>query len=376
MFRPARLRSDYAVTLEQQIRDEIRERGPLSFDRFMDLALYHPTHGYYASGNTRVGWEGDFVTSPELDPAFGELWAAAFEEVWVACKRPQPFHLIEVGPGTGRFAAAVLDAASAGFSSALQYHLVERAPAAARAQRKRIPGDAAQWHATIADVPAVESGCWFANEVLDNLPVRLVERRHGETRELLVDAADGSLGWIASLNLPAEIRDYFDALGRSVPEGHRAEAGIAATELARLMADKIDQGAVIFVDYGDSAEGLLERPGGTLLCYSRAGIDDRPLEAPGTKDITVHANWSAIGAALESAGLHVAGPVTQASVLRRLGLGRIEAALADDSRSTDPARVVRALSRRGAVATLVDPTGPGGFGVLAGIKGCEPPPFV
>src|SRR5688500_394644 len=108
----------------------------MPFAAYMQAALYHPQHGYYATGARRTGWEGDFVTSPELDPAFGELWARAFEEIWSGCGRPASFRVVEVGPGEGGFAAAVLAAVNGELGAVLEYCLVERSPDAEARQRE------------------------------------------------------------------------------------------------------------------------------------------------------------------------------------------------------------------------------------------------
>src|SRR5688500_7615789 len=98
----------------------------MPFGAFMQMALSHPRLGYYASGAERTGWHGHVVTSSELDPAFGELWVRAFEQIFEACGRPDRFSVVEIGPGEGSFAAAVLEAASPALRSALSYTLVER----------------------------------------------------------------------------------------------------------------------------------------------------------------------------------------------------------------------------------------------------------
>ena len=112
-----------------------------------------------------------------------------------------------------------------------------------------------------------------------------------------------------------------------------------------------------------------------MLCYSDSGVDDRPLESPGDKDITVHANWSALRLSLGSAGAEVSGPVPQSVVLRSLGLATVDERLRARSREARGAESVRALSRRGALAALVDPGGMGGFGVMTATVGCDTPSF-
>jgi SAM-dependent MidA family methyltransferase len=364
------------MKLERLIRAEIDRHGPMTFERFMELALYHPDFGYYASERVRTGWRGQFMTSPELDPIFGRLWGRAFEQIWDGCDRPGTFDVVEIGPGTGAFAAAVLSSAVGDFRAALRYRLVERSRHAAALQRRRLTDMAnVVWHNSIDDVPTIEAGCWFANEVVDNVPIRLVERRNGEIRELLVGAANGQLVLDAAPTPSDELARFFTERGCRVPEGHRAEVSLAAERLVSAAASRLKRGSVVLVDYGDEASGLMLRPSGSLLCYSGAGVDDRPLENPGTKDITVHANWTALRAALASAGLHVAGPLVQSTVLRRLGLGAMAEALRRASHTATGPDVLRALSRRGALASLTDPGGLGGFGVLVGVRGCAIPEF-
>ncbi|MGH2694669.1 MAG: SAM-dependent methyltransferase, partial [Actinomycetota bacterium] len=116
------------TALGEIIAERIRAGGPMPFAAFMSLALYHHRHGYYADA-ARTGFAGHFLTSPELDPAFGELWAEGLARIWDACGRPERFEVIEVGPGEGTFAAAVLAAAPRELAAALVYRLVERMPA-------------------------------------------------------------------------------------------------------------------------------------------------------------------------------------------------------------------------------------------------------
>lgn len=364
------------TSLRRTIEGEIATWGPISFARFMDLALYHPDYGYYARGVQRTGWRGDFVTSPELDPAFGALWAGAFEELWRNCGRPAGFDLIELGPGEGRFAAAVLANADGAFAAALRVTLVERMPSAAARQRAALGDDRrVAWRRSLRDVGLVTAGCVFANEVLDNAPVHLVERRAGELRELRVGIRDGEFMFVES-PAGAAIDRYMRDSDMSLPEGHRSEVGLAAVNLARDAGRTVEQGAVVFVDYGDSGPALAARPAGSLLCYSAAGVDDLPLADPGQKDITAHVNWTAIAGALAESGAEVAGPVTQRHVLHRLGLNGVLNDLKTATYAASGAAVIRTLSRRGALATLAAPSGLGALGVLVGSRKTAPPQFV
>ena len=353
----------------------IRARAPLPADEYMDLALYHPEHGYYSRA-VRAGWLGHFVTSPEITPAFGWMWARAVEETWEACGRPDRFVMTEIGPGEGGFAAAVWHSVSDELRDELHIVLVERTGAGRVRQEERLAGvPRVSWVGSLEAAEPAEAGFVFANEVLDNLPVKLVERR-GELFEIWV-AADGA-GLHEELRpaSPGVLRVVAEA-GMDVPDGHRAEVPVAVGSFVARAAGLIGRGAVVFVDYGAEANDLVARPAGTLLCYSATGADDAWLDRPGEKDITAHANWTAVTAALTSAGAMPAGPIAQADALRELGLADVlEEAKArhDDAIAGGRgAEAVRALSERGALATLADSGGLGGLGVTSGFKGVPVP---
>lgn len=366
--------------LQEVLVSKIRAGGPIPFAAYMQLALYHPHHGYYASGEPRTGWGGHFVTSPELDPAFGALWAAGFEQIWEACGRPPDFHVIEIGPGEGGMAAGVIEAVEAPFAEALHLDLIERSPEVEDRQRAALSGfEKVTWHRSITELPSRDAGCFFANEVLDNLPVHLVQMDAGELKEICVSEEAGRL---TEVKLPAsnpELAAFVSRCGVELPEGHRFEIHLAAESLIRRAGAAIARGCTIFVDYGDRADDLARRGNGSLVCYSASGADDEPLVAPGTKDITMHANWTAVTAALEATGNEVTGPLAQRTILRRLGLEALHDALREEFRTASAAgeggTAVRALSRRQALGALGDPGGLGGLEVVVGSRGIASPAF-
>lgn len=368
-------------TLHDRMVATIRARGPLPFAAFMSMALYDARDGYYATELPRTGWSGHFVTSPELHPSYGELWARALDDAWDACERPRPFDAVEIGPGEGRFARAVLDGASGPLREALRYRLVERMPRA-RARQEEVLADHPDvtWSASITEVPRVEAGCVVANEVLDNLPVHLVEKRDGELLEVCVTVDEDRLTYILLPPPSPEPAAFFDRLGIDVPEGHRAEVPLAAESFVLRCARALERGNIFLVDYGARATDLVARPQGTLVCYSATGPDTDPLHEPGRKDITTHVNWTSVTNALARSGSTVVGPVPQRAVLASLGSAELD----DAARRTHDealasgrgAEAIRALSRRHALAALTDPAGLGGLDVVAGVIGCDVPAFL
>lgn len=345
----------------------------MPFGAFMQLALYHPRHGYYSGGRERSGWRGHFLTSPELSPAFGILWARAFEKVWKACGSPPEFTIVEVGPGEGGFAAAVLSSISEELGAALRYRLVERVPALQERQAERLAGAGVAWSASIAEVPAAAHGVVFANEVLDNLPVHLVERRDGRLLEVCVDVAGDRL--VETLRPPAgdELAAWLERAGAEVLEGQRVEVTMAAESFVRLCAAVVETGALVLVDYGVESSDLPARQRGTLVAYSAAGATDDVLARPGEQDVTAHANWTIVRRTCEALGLNVTEPVPQREVLLALGARDLgEELRAEHSRAAGEGRgadAVRALSRRSSLGAILDPGGLGGLGVVIATRG-------
>lgn len=362
--------------LEIRLLEGLRSGSPITFAAFMDLALYDPRDGYYASGAERTGWEGDFVTSPEIDPAFGSLWTRAFERTWEAAGRPDPFHVIEIGAGEGGFAHAVLGSASDRFASSLRYVIVERVPAVAKRQRGRLGTTTVSWAAALEDVGPVAAGCVVANEVLDNLPVHLVERRDGTLIELYVDCAGHRLQLEPGDISDPAIERFVDDYGLAVDEGARAEVGLAAMSFTSTLAENLGRGAIYLIDYGATSAELRLRQGGTLVTYG-AGAGADVLEAPGARDITAHVNWSAVADACASRGAVVAPLISQRDALRALGIDDLHASLRREHdtavASGRGADAVRSLSRRQALGVLTDPNGLGGLQVLVASKNLDPP---
>jgi SAM-dependent MidA family methyltransferase len=359
--------------LERLLHERIARDGPLPFGAFMQLALYHPRHGYYAGGRPRTGWRGHFVTSPELDPSYGELWARAFAKVWSACGSPDAFDVVEVGPGEGGFAHAVLSSLDGEFARAVRYGLVERVAEVQDRQRERLEGFDVEWSASITEVPRSDHGVVFANEVLDNLPVHLVERRGGELLEVCVESWDGRL--VETLRPPAgdELAGWLARAGAEVPEGGRFEVTMAAESFVRHCAGALGAGAIVLVDYGAESSELAQRPRGTLVAYGPGGPSEDVLARPGEQDVTAHANWTVVRRTCASLGWEVAGPVAQREVLLGLGARDLDAEQraqhADALAGGRGAEAVRALSRRSALGALLDPGGLGGLGVVIATKG-------
>jgi SAM-dependent MidA family methyltransferase len=265
---------------------EIRERGAMSFRRYMELCLYHPELGYYRrKDGERFGRAGDYYTSSQLGSVFARLMAQRFRQMAAELGE---FTLLEVGPGRGDFARGLGD---------IPYVGVE-------------VGD--PWPAR----PIV--GCIFANEFFDSLPVEVFD---AQGREVKVIERDGVLAWDGK---PARER---------APD---------AAQWLRRFADTLQRGYVIIADYGYRGVEAERFPQGSLMTYRRHAACSDVFADPGERDITAHVDFDLLARAGEAAGLRESTFQPQSSYLMRLGEGDEFAAVFGDCRS-EAERLPRAL---------------------------------
>ena len=357
--------------LEQALINRIVGEGPLTWAEFMEAALYDPEHGYYRSDSARTGWSGDFITSPELDPAFGALWGHWFRDLWVSLGRPPEFEVIELGPGEGGFARALLLEAPEDLRAALRLTLVEIDPVREARQADAL-GYPVRWAASIEEVQPFDAGVVFANEVLDNQPVHVLRNRAGGFQELFVVAGDGGLEetWLDCTDENLIRR----ALASDAPAGAEIEISFAAEELALQCARLPRAGAAVFVDYGKRAAD--DGRSGSVASYSHRGAGGRSVGEPGEADITAHVDWAAIKEACrQESGVETFGPRSQREVLVALGAHDLDDELralhTKELEAGRGASALRALSRRQAIGALLDPGGLGGLQVVVAARGVE-----
>ena len=299
--------------------------GQVPFARYMDLALYAPGLGYYASGAKKLGAAGDFVTAPEMTPLFATALATQVAAILAATGRRE---LVELGGGSGRLAADLLTALAARDALPSCYAILEVSPDLAERQRATLARDAAAhldrvvW---IEALPAAIDGVLIANEVLDAIPVQLVARRDGKYGERGV-AWDGARQKFAWTERPADARLAALAAAR-FPQGgdYLSEINSAAEALVEDIGRRLVAGAALFIDYGFPAAEYYhpQRSEGTLMCHYRHRAHGDPFVWPGLTDITAHVDFTAMAEAGERAALHVAGFAAQAPFL--LGCGILEA---------------------------------------------------
>jgi SAM-dependent MidA family methyltransferase len=310
------------TALLDEIKEEIAVKGPITVERYMELALAHPDYGYYMNRDP-FGASGDFTTAPEISQMFGELiglWAA---EVWTTMGSPSSIRLVELGPGRGTLMSDALRAARIvpQFRAALDVWLMETSPTLALMQHELLmdAGVAVSWAQNLKEVPdgpAIVIG----NEFLDALPVRQFMRTGGQWRERTVRLNDeGGLAF----DVVAEPEPYIRGNARDGevlevnPAGHRFMFELGG----RLVKQG---GAALLVDYGHAVTGL-----GDTLQALRAHRYVDPLAMPGESDLTAHVDFAAMARSAAATGAAVYGPVDQGDFLRAIGIDLRTKALAE-----------------------------------------------
>ena len=367
------------MTPEAEIRRRIRERGPITFAEFMEVALYWPGGGYY-SGNGPgagaqagpVGPHGDYYTSPLAHPAFGALLALQLYQFWLLLERPAPFYAVELGAGSGQLGRDILNAAAAlpaGFPGCLRYLRLDRGAGVGIGSDSEAAGPpGAGWIATDGVPLRNLVGCILSNELLDAFPVHQVRVQDGELREVYVtvaDAADARAGALAEVlgqpSTPA-LAVRLEQLGLRLDEGQTAELNLELDRWAASVAGALAAGFVLTIDYGRPAKELYSselRPRGALTTYYRHVQTDAPLRNVGSQDITAQVDFTSVIDAGRRAGLESLGFTTQRQFLQNLGLDRLRRRV-----TSMPLPVAQGVANRAGLLALSRPEGLGDFKIL------------
>lgn len=351
--------------LVERIKERIRRCGPITFAEFMRHALYEPGLGYYSAPRLRIGHQGDYLTAPEVHPLFGALLARFLLKAWEALGQPSPFHLIEMGAEGGSLARQILEAweqkAPEGFPSVC-YVIVEPVEENRRTQQQRLASwiSQVQWFSSLEEV-AKESwvGVFLSNELVDAFPFHQVRVEGGELREVYVALEqDRFIEVTGPLSTP-EIDSYLQCYGIPLKEGQSAEVHLEAVRWIRQVAQRIRQGYVLTIDYGDKAENLYVdcRKTGTLWCYYQQRLSEDPYVRIGEQDITAWVNFTALIRAGEESGLRFLWIRSQQEFLLSLGLRFY----------LRPGRITS--TERRALLSLIDPLDLGRLQVLLQAKG-------
>ncbi len=300
--------------------DIAAEGGWIPFSRFMELALYAPGLGYYTAGARKFGEAGDFITAPELSVLFGRTAARQLVEV-MQSSAP---HILELGAGSGKLALDILGELERLGALPESYSILEvSADLRERQQallREKLPHLAARVH-WLDSLPEKISGAVIGNEVLDALPVHLLHWLEGNILERGVASLGDAFIWQDRLPENPELLDVAQKLS-VVADDYLSEVSLAARGLIASLCERMDNGALLFIDYGFGAREYYhpQRSRGTLMCHYRHHSHDDPFYLPGLQDITAHVDFTAIAETAIDHGAHFLGYTSQAYFLLNNGV--------------------------------------------------------
>ena len=338
--------------------NRICETGPISFEEFMEIALYS-RNGYY-SGHTSFGTHGDFYTSPSLHPVFGYLFAVQIINIWESMNRPNSFAVVEIGAGDGTLGIDIVSAirsVDASILNCIEYIAIDRVPRGAVSGTEIISGD--QLDLQIADL---ESCVVLSNELIDALPVEILEVKDRRTNFVMINVDEN--GDFKESLIETTIDELAD-VDLSALEGYRGPLCRKLGEWIPTVIDSIPKAVFINVDYGYEQTEYMSMPKSNRLLQTYYKHVDtlNPLDRVGDQDITAHVNFTALRKVFAQKGIKSVTNITQREWL--FGLGYLDV--------LENMRLSGELSRReiSLVDRLVEIDGLGEFRVEISQKGLD-----
>ena len=333
---PSEAEQAHSAALVTLMQEQIHEHdGSISFERFMDMALYEPGWGYYRAGDTRFGAPGDFTTAPHVSPLFSRCLARQCRQ---ALEVMGGGDILELGAGAGLMAQDLLLELEV-LGALPERYLILEVSADLRAQQQallaaRLPQllPRISWLETLPERPL--TGVIIANEVFDALPVTRVALADGALHELRVGHNGDDFFRIEAPCEDERITGAWEQIAADLPmappDPCRTEINLRASAMIRSLSATLQQGVILIIDYGYPRHEYYhpQRDAGTLLCHYRHRAHADPFFYPGLQDITASVDFSALAQAALNSELELAGYASQAHFLIGCGLTDLAASAA------------------------------------------------
>jgi SAM-dependent MidA family methyltransferase len=358
--------------LQRHIHRELQAAGGwLSFERFMQLALYAPGLGYYSAGSVKLGPAGDFVTAPEIS----DLFSACVARQCAQILNVSGGDILEFGAGTGRMACTILHCLHEAHGVLPErYNILEvSADLNARQQERvaQLPPELRKRVTWLTELPRHPlRGVVLANEVLDALPCSRFAVVADTAYELGVVSEGERFAWRAGRSEfapAAELLEQLLELHTALPDGYVSEFCRNVTPWMGAAAAALEQGALLLFDYGLPRAQYYhpQRVMGTLMCHFRQRAHADPFINVGLQDITAWVDFTRVAEAAVAAELDVAGFATQAAFLLGTGITELSAPTIDAVAQARQASEMRRLLLPGEMGEA--------FKVMALTRGLEQP---
>lgn len=333
----------HSLQLLTQIIQEINLTGPITFARFMELALYAPHLGYYRSGLQKFGKTGDFITAPELSPFFSKCVAKQCQQILTHFSSPGD--ILEFGPGSGIMAKEIITELAKLHTLPRHYYLLELSAELKHRQQLYLQQQLPEffhlftWLEQLPQKPI--NGIILANEVVDAMPVHKFCWQQDQLYEYCVAVNSNQYHSVAPMQTPQFMQStplcwqinpsHSEMLSQRVNEiqvnlrhlpYYSSEINLMLPSWIASLADCLNQGLILIIDYGFPEHEYYhcDRNEGTIMCHYRHHGHSNPLIFPGIQDMTAHVDFTAIARAAIRNGLTVAGFTHQAGFLLNCGL--------------------------------------------------------
>lgn len=313
--------------LTEIIKYKIKNTGRITFAEFMNLALYHPTYGYYTTGKSDIGKHGDFYTSPHVHSAFGSVVGNFILKSFQLLDEDE-LTIVEIGAGKGFLALDILNhikAQSPSCYARLKYYIVERNNYSIKESEGKLKEhlDKIKWFSDIGELDNENiRGVIISNELFDALPFHRLKYANGGIAEIYVTLENGQL--TETLDKPSNnyIEKYLKNKGIELLEGQEFEINPSFEKLLKQIDETLQKGFILSIDYGYLTPELFssERMKGTYKCIYRHKINEQPYTNIGEQDITAHVDFSNLIKVGESFGLNKVHYTTQGQFLIDWGI--------------------------------------------------------
>ena len=297
-----------AVSCEDFLHSKIRSANTISFSTFMADALYHETHGYYASESPRVGKKGDFMTSVSVGNVFGTILARRILEYWKQLNKPEDFCIVEMGANNAELCIDIVEELShTTLADSFCYHIIEpqkqlrkkQQQALSQAQRKVVT-----IHQSIEAIGQTV-GVFLSNELFDAFPVERIRYSDKKWHQLHVSSDGESFHEVwQPILVSTELHTFVDSLGTDFPDGYTTEYCPDVSDFLNPINTLLTTGLVITIDYGFPRSHFYDpsRIDGTLQTYYQHQKTNNPSRLIGEQDITAHVNFTQLASLFQHLG--------------------------------------------------------------------------
>lgn len=324
MPKPSEKEAQLSYSLKTKIIQCIKsEKGWISFNRFMELALYDPEFGYYTGSLSKLGEKGDFVTAPEISTLFSKAICIQFKEIFQSVKK----NILEIGAGSGIFALETIQSLIKDKEEIERYFILEISPTLKKRQHDLLMAHLSvdlfnkiEW---IQELPEKYEGIIFCNELLDAFPINLIKKSASVYYQHGVSVEKDNFVWKDKLIEDLSIQDEIDL--EKLPRFYLTEYSIYIKSWLKKIDHCLVKGVILIIDYGFNHTEYFheQRSQGTLMCHFKHYAHDNPLIYVGIQDITSHVNFSYVAKKASELGLHSKGFISQANFLINCGILRL-----------------------------------------------------